>query len=57
MIIEQYIFLLSVIKIYRVIHIVMGGGSRLPCAQTLFHNTAGKFRWRRKLNRKFALTC
>jgi hypothetical protein len=33
------------------------GGSRLHCAQTLFHYTAGKFRWRRKINRKFRLTC
>jgi hypothetical protein len=27
-----------------------------PCAQILFHYTAGKFRWRRKLNRKFRPT-
>ena len=33
------------------------GGSCLPCAQTLFHYTAGKFRWRRKLHRKIRPTC
>jgi hypothetical protein len=32
-------------------------GSRPPCAQILFRYTAGKFRWRRKLNRKFRPTC
>ncbi len=32
-------------------------GSRPPCAQILFRNNAGKFRWRRKLNRKFRPTC
>ncbi len=31
-------------------------GSRPPCAQILFRYTAGKFRWRRKLNRKFRPT-
>ncbi len=34
-------------------HNLKVGGSRPPCAQLLFHNTAGKFRWRIKLNRKF----
>jgi hypothetical protein len=29
------------------------GGSRPPCGQILFRYTAGKFRWRIKLNRKF----
>ncbi len=28
-----------------------------PCAQILFRYTAGNFRWRRKLNRKFRPTC
>jgi hypothetical protein len=32
-------------------------GSHLPCAQILFRYTARKFRWRRKLNRKFRPTC
>jgi hypothetical protein len=32
-------------------------GSRPPCAQIFFRYTAGKFRWRRKLNRKFRPTC
>jgi hypothetical protein len=32
-------------------------GSRPPCAQILFRYTAGKFRWRRKLNKKFRPTC
>jgi hypothetical protein len=32
-------------------------GLRQPCAQILFRYTAGKFRWRRKLNRKFRPTC
>ena len=27
-------------------------GLRPPCAQILFRYTAGKFRWRRKVNRK-----
>jgi hypothetical protein len=31
-------------------------GSRPACAQILFRYTAGKFRWRRKLNRKFRPT-
>ncbi len=29
------------------------GGLRPPCAQLLFRYTAGKFRWRIKINRKF----
>ncbi len=32
-------------------------GSRPTCAQILFRYTAGKFQWRRKLNRKFRPTC
>ncbi len=32
-------------------------GSRPPCAQILFRYIAGKFRWRRKFNRKFRPTC
>ncbi len=32
-------------------------GTRPACAQILFRYTAGKFRWRRKLNRKFRPTC
>ncbi len=32
-------------------------GSPPPCTQILFRYTAGKFRWRRKLNRKFRPTC
>jgi hypothetical protein len=32
-------------------------GSRPACAQILFRYTAGKFRWRRKLNRKCRPTC
>ena len=32
-------------------------GSRPPCAQILFHYTAGKFRWSSKLNRNFRPTC
>ena len=39
------------------VHNLKVGGSRLPCVQTLFHYTAGKFRWRRKINRNFRLTC
>jgi hypothetical protein len=31
-------------------------GSCPPCAQILFRYTAGKFRWRRKLHRKFRPT-
>jgi hypothetical protein len=30
------------------VHNLKVGGLRLSCAQTLFHYTAGKFRWRRK---------
>jgi hypothetical protein len=33
------------------------GCSRPPCAQIFFRYTAGKFRWRRKLNRKFRPKC
>jgi hypothetical protein len=32
-------------------------GSRPACAQILFRYTAGKFRWRKKLNSKFRPTC
>ncbi len=32
-------------------------GSRPACAQIFFRYTAGKFRWRTKLNRKFRPTC
>jgi hypothetical protein len=32
-------------------------GSRPPCALILFRYTARKFRWRRKLNRKFRPAC
>jgi hypothetical protein len=31
-------------------------GFHPPCAQILFHYTAGKFRWLRKLHRKFRPT-
>jgi hypothetical protein len=34
-------------------HNLKVGGSCPPCAQLLFRYTAGKFRWRIKLNRKF----
>jgi hypothetical protein len=39
------------------VHNLKVGGWRPPCAQLLFHYTAGKFRWRIKLNRKFRPTC
>ncbi len=32
-------------------------GSRPACTQIFFRYTARKFRWRRKLNRKFRPTC
>jgi hypothetical protein len=32
-------------------------GLRPACAQMFFRYTAGKFRWRRKFNRKFRPTC
>ncbi len=34
-------------------HNLKVGGSRPPCAQLFFRHTAGKFRWRIILNRKF----
>ena len=34
-------------------HNLKVGGLRPACAQLLFRYTAGKFRWRIKLNRKF----
>jgi hypothetical protein len=34
-------------------HNLRVGGWRSACAQLLFRYTAGKFRWRIKLNRKF----
>ncbi len=36
----------------RLVHCLKVGGSRPPYAQLLFRYTAGKFRWRIKLNRK-----
>jgi hypothetical protein len=38
------------------LHNLKVGGLRPPCAQLLFRYTAGKFRWRIKLNRKFRST-
>ncbi len=38
------------------VHNLKAGGSRLPVVQLLFCYTAGKFRWRIKLNRKFRPT-
>ncbi len=37
-------------------HNLKVGASRPPCAQSLFRYTAGKFRWRINLNRKFRPT-
>jgi hypothetical protein len=39
------------------LHNLKVDGSRPACAQILFRYTAGKFRGRRKLNRKFRPTC
>ncbi|MFN9903578.1 MAG: hypothetical protein ACK55Z_33345, partial [bacterium] len=39
------------------VHNLKVGASCTPCAQILFCYTAGKFWWRRKLNRKFRPTC
>ncbi len=38
------------------VHNLKVGSSRPPCAQLLFRYTAGKFRWRIKLNRKIRPT-
>ncbi len=38
------------------VHNLKVGGSRPSCAQLLFRYTAGKFRWRLKLNRKIRPT-
>ncbi len=55
--ITSYIQRCSGIVVEHLVHNLKVGGSRPPCAQILFRYTAGIFRWRRKLNRKFRPTC
>jgi hypothetical protein len=52
-VLEYFIQGCSGAVVEHLVHNLKVGGLRLPCAQLLFRYTAGKFRWRIKVNKKF----
>jgi hypothetical protein len=55
-VLESHIHCCSGAVVEHLAHNLKVGGSRPTCARLLFRYTAGKFRWRIKLNRKFRLS-